>query len=152
MRRLEGVYALILELPERAHVNIGRLGAHHLNPGLYMYIGKGSGKGSSSVEARLKRHFSKEKKPFWHIDYLTLSPIFMTKVAVYGAASGLSECDLTRILIRELKAELAVKRFGSSDCRCEGHLIYVQYGSLKELVKAVYKTFLKLKLNPRIKT
>ena len=147
---MRGVYALILELSKKVYTTIGRPGAHRLNLGFYIYIGKGSGKGSSSVEARLKRHFSKDKRPFWHIDYLTLNPQFTAKAAVSAATTELSECYLTRLLLRELEAELAIKGFGSSDCKCGGHLIYVSSGSLKWLVGTVYAVFLKLKLKPRV--
>ena len=145
---LKGVYTLILRLSERAHVSVGKLGVHILDPGFYLYVGRGFGEGSSSVEGRLRRHLSRDKKPFWHIDYLTLDPRFMVEAVVYAATAEHSECDLARILVGELEAEYAVIGFGSSDCGCEGHLIHASEASLEGLVEAVRRVFSKLGLKP----
>ncbi|MEM3676870.1 MAG: GIY-YIG nuclease family protein [Candidatus Bathyarchaeia archaeon] len=145
---LRGVYILVLRLLEGVHVAVGGLGIHRLDPGLYMYVGKGYGRGSSSVEGRLGRHLSKDKKPFWHIDYLTLNPKFKAEAALYASTAELSECRLARMLIEELGAGLAVEGFGSSDCGCKGHLIHAPKASLEGLIEAIHSIFSKLKLKP----
>ncbi|MGC8850279.1 MAG: GIY-YIG nuclease family protein [Candidatus Bathyarchaeia archaeon] len=145
---MKGIYILVLKLPERVHTAVGGLGIHRLDPGIYMYVGKGYGRGSSSIEGRLKRHLSKDKKPFWHIDYLTLNPKFKAEAAAYVSTNRLSECIIARILVEELEAEPAVEGFGSSDCGCRGHLIYASERPLEELFEAIRRVFSKLKLKP----
>ncbi|MEM2123544.1 MAG: GIY-YIG nuclease family protein, partial [Candidatus Bathyarchaeia archaeon] len=145
-----GIYTLILGLSEKAYVAVGRLGVHRLDPGFYIYVGRGSGKGSSSVEGRLRRHLSKDKKSFWHVDHITLDTRFKAEAVVYAYTGELSECGLARILAGELEAEYAVKGFGSSDCGCRGHLIHASEASLQKLVETIHRIFLKLKLKPEV--
>ncbi len=74
--------------------------------------------------ARLKRHASDDKKPFWHIDYFLMDP--GTRLVSWKVFPGQAdrECELVKELL-EQKAAAAVIGFGNSDCKnnCPGHLI-----------------------------
>ena len=116
----QGSYALLLQLAERREMQIGRLGSWPLAAGYYLYLGSACGPGG--LAARLRRHLSPEKRPFWHIDYLR--PAAEVVAISYlvdptrwehrwaAAAAGLPE------------ASIPVPRFGASDCRCPTHLLY----------------------------
>ncbi|NIM44195.1 MAG: DUF123 domain-containing protein, partial [Nitrososphaeria archaeon] len=95
---------------------------------------------------------SKDKRMFWHIDHFTANSQIEIKVAISAFTDEVSECTLTLQLINALNAKLALRGFGSSDCRCEGHLIYVTpvgLGSdIKDLIDRVYATFSELGLQP----
>ncbi len=86
-----------------------------IGPGLYLYAGSAK----RGLAARLARHLRKRKPLRWHIDRLTVAG------KVVGAAvgtwrSGL-ECRVAEALAR--RWGLAAAGFGSSDCRCPGHLV-----------------------------
>lgn len=62
---MKGSYFLIIRLDEERGVKTkGR--AFHLKSGYYVYVGSAM----NSLEKRVERHFRKEKKLHWHIDYL----------------------------------------------------------------------------------
>jgi Uri superfamily endonuclease len=116
----QGSYALLLHLAQSQPIEIGRLGSWSLAAGYYLYLGSACGPGG--LAARLRRHLSPEKRPFWHIDYLRQA----AEVVAIGylvdptrwehrwaaAAAGLP------------MASILVPRFGASDCRCPTHLLY----------------------------
>jgi Uri superfamily endonuclease len=68
LREGAGTYALILRSHSKATTQVGRWGRINLETGYYIYIGSAFGPGG--VRARVSRHFRKEKRKHWHIDYL----------------------------------------------------------------------------------
>ncbi len=76
------------------------------------------------VESRVGRHLSKTKR--WHIDYFTAVAHTLDFIAF--ESDKRIECDLAASMQR-LGGKHLVKGFGSSDCHCESHLIYL--GGLK---------------------
>lgn len=68
---------------------------------------------------RLHRHLREDKKLHWHIDYL-LREARITGILVYGAATR-AECRIAEIIGKKYPV---IAGFGSSDCRCPGHLFY----------------------------
>ena len=147
----KGLYAMLMVISHRILIDIGKYGSTSFPKGVYLYIGRGSGK-SSSIQNRVKRHISIVKNKFWHIDYLTSNPMVDVKAAIAAVTEEITECQLSQTLVYDLKAEQTVRRFGSSDCRCNGHLLYVplhekQVG-LKELVDSITKAFEKIGLTP----
>jgi Uri superfamily endonuclease len=64
----KGVYVLILYLPYRRTIQIGRLGKFNFSDGYYAYVGSAFGPGG--LAARLSHHLRRSHKPRWHIDYL----------------------------------------------------------------------------------
>ena len=117
----KGVYGLVLHLEHREEITVGKLGTFTFLPGYYLYVGSALGPGG--LEARLARHRRRAKKLRWHVDYLLTHAQLME---VWSAAStDKLEC-LWAQAARELPgSEIPVPGFGSSDCRCPSHLIYL---------------------------
>ena len=116
-----GLYALYLHLKRSESLSIGSLGAHRFQVGHYLYIG--SARGPGGIRARVNRHLrpAGEKRQHWHIDRL-LSRVDILEV-LWRIGSSSSECDWADAL-QEIGARVP-PRFGASDCRCLGHLIYL---------------------------
>jgi len=95
---------------------VGQLGRFLFRQGFYIYVGSAQ----RNLSARLERHNKKIKPLRWHIDYLS------TKAEMLGAMTMARprqrECELAKNLAGLY--ELAIPRFGASDCRCGGHLFY----------------------------
>ena len=60
-------YAVFIECPKGVVVKT-RAKVFNVKPGVYAYVGSCG----LSCSSRIIRHFSKRKKVFWHIDYLSL--------------------------------------------------------------------------------
>jgi Uri superfamily endonuclease len=98
--------------------------------GDYIYIGSAKG----CLESRLKRHLRKEKKLFWHIDYLLERK--KVKISQIWVIPKSIECETAGIFNKELTCEIVKKGFGSSDCKCTTHLFYLKN---KEQVENILK-------------
>src|SRR5512143_3835048 len=118
---MTGIYVLALWLEAPRVISVGRLGEWTFPAGWYLYVGSAQGPGG--MPARLVRHrrrLASGKKARWHVDYLR-------EQAVWGGAWGLAaaerlECTWAGVLRRLPGAEVVVRGFGASDCRCPGHL------------------------------
>ena len=88
--------------------------------GDYIYIGSAKG----CLEARLRRHLKKDKKNFWHIDYLLKDE--RTQISQIWMILKSIECETAEIFYRNPFTETVRKGFGSSDCKCETHLFYIK--------------------------
>jgi len=117
-----GVYQLLLHLPKAARVKVGKLGMFLFPAGYYVYTGSAL----NGLERRLSRHRRRQKTLHWHIDYL-LRYACIEDVTVRQTRRPL-ECALNREALEEPGAQVIVKSFGSSDCRCPAHLIYLAAG------------------------
>ncbi len=111
-----GVYLLILAIDEDRLVTVGKMGELQLKAGYYVYAGSAM----KNLSKRIARHRRKQKKSRWHIDYLTALAASVTAVPILTADR--LECELAGS-VRAIAAE-AVAGFGSSDCRCPGHLFF----------------------------
>ncbi len=115
-----GAYILALDIAEDAIVIIGKLGAISFPAGVYAYVG--SALGSAGLQ-RIRRHINvfagHNTRHKWHIDYLS-TVASLCRVFVFVTDERI-ECDLASHL-RASSAFSAIKRFGSSDCTCNGHL------------------------------
>jgi Uri superfamily endonuclease len=118
-----GTYVLILELAEKQCLEIGMLGEHEFPAGYYAYVG--SAQGSGGLAGRINRHLQHDqtKRPHWHIDYLR--PWTDVAQIWWLAGSPSRECVWAQILSQ--RGSQFLKHFGSSDCRCPGHLIFFPY-------------------------
>lgn len=113
------MYIAIFYLPIERQITVGKLGRFAFRKGFYFYVGSAQ----RNLSARLERHSKKTKPLRWHIDYLS------TKAEMLGAMMMMEgprrrECELAKKL--DGIYEIAVPRFGASDCRCGGHLFYSQ--------------------------
>jgi Uri superfamily endonuclease len=119
MAKDPGVYQLHIRLPRSERIQVGKLGMFGFPPGHYVYTGSAMG----GLERRLARHQRQEKKLHWHIDYLL----------VYADIEGITvlptwerlECSLNAETLARPGARVIVPGFGSSDCRCRTHLVYL---------------------------
>jgi Uri superfamily endonuclease len=113
-----GTYILLLRLPCRATVRIGRLGPQPFERGYYAYVGSALG----GLESRIRRHLRSAKANRWHIDYLR-EVAEVEGVWVLLGTERL-ECSLATELLRMRDAQPGPRGFGSSDCRCPTHLVH----------------------------
>jgi Uri superfamily endonuclease len=117
---MKGSYILILELPKAKNISVGKLGNIKFKKGSYAYIGSAL----NGLEARISRHLRKNKKVFWHIDYLLKHAT--VKNIHYRPGQNKEECEFAQLLSAEFDA---IKQFGSSDCRCSSHLFFIKDNS-----------------------
>jgi Uri superfamily endonuclease len=102
-------YVLILKNRVDREIEVGKLGMIKFSKGHYFYVGS-----ANNGIGRIKRHFRREKKLKWHIDYI--SAVFEVIGAVILRAE---ECEVAESFTFE-----GIKGFGCSDCRCRTHLFY----------------------------
>ncbi|MFX0133569.1 MAG: DUF123 domain-containing protein [Candidatus Hodarchaeota archaeon] len=142
----KGIYALIIIIKENITLKIGKNRNYNFLPGYYIYIGSALGKFSTNIENRLRRHFSNNKKVFWHIDYLLNTPEVTPIKAFYAETAQKKECELSSRLKNYSDSDL-FKDFGNSDCkaRCKTHLFYFDTDlNLEHVVKSAFnEIFLK---------
>ncbi len=77
----------------------------------------------NGLDARIRRHLSREKKLFWHIDYV-LEHARIVEVWTHRGKRRL-ECAWAARVLAQPNARVIAKRFGASDCRCPSHLVYL---------------------------
>jgi len=110
-----GTYNLILRLPVKKEIEVGKLGKIQFKKGFYLYAGAAR----KNLTQRLERHRRERKKLFWHIDYLRAHAEVHQALPI--RASDSLECELAGALKKISGWE--VPNFGSSDCSCNSHLL-----------------------------
>jgi Uri superfamily endonuclease len=116
-----GVYSLLIELKKNQKIRIGNLGKFEFPKGLYVYTGSAL----NGLKARIERHLKKKKKNFWHIDYLLSRRDAQIISILEIKTKQRIECKLNETILKNLNGEVLVKKFGSSDCNCKSHLVYL---------------------------
>lgn len=108
-----GCYLFICKLTSETVIKPGAQAERPFPPGYYIYVGRAK----KNLRKRLSRHFTKEKKLRWHIDYLTViaTPCYAL------ITENLKECEISRHLMSLSQTE-SIKGFGASDCNCSSHL------------------------------
>lgn len=120
---MRGIYLLHIVVQRSQEITVGALGRIAFPAGAYVYVGSAQ----NGLEHRIARHLRKRKKRHWHIDYL-LSTRGVSIVDAVSAEAGKSEeCAVARMMAATARP---VVGFGSSDCRCAGHLFGVADGAL----------------------
>ena len=139
----KGIYCLVFKNPA-CTVRVGALGEITFLPGWHIYVGSALGSGGL---ARLERHIAlfrnKDKRPKWHVDYLSASQSFSLRSSIHALTGGRLECRLARTLGGE-----NIPGFGCSDCDCRSHLFYRSRNPVRETETA----FRSLGLAPCTKT
>ena len=122
-------YILWIRVDKDKEITVGKLGNLIFKKGFYFYIGSAK----KWIEKRIKRHISKDKRRFWHIDYLLLSND--VKIKEIWLSSDNKECEIAKYLFDNINR--CVRRFGSSDCNCQSHLFFADknYARIKDLLK-----------------
>jgi Uri superfamily endonuclease len=116
---LRGVYVLIIQVDKKVDVNVGALGKLTFEKGLYAYIGSAQ----TNLEQRIKRHLAKEKRLFWHIDYLLNDSAARIVKVLYKQADKTEECNIAKAISEKGKP---IDYFGCSDCNCKSHLFRIE--------------------------
>jgi len=121
-----GIYTLLLFLPKQVTLTIGKLGKQRFPMGYYTYTGSALGKGASSLKHRIARHLRKDKRRFWHIDYLLADENVSVEAVIVAETNENMECKTNQHIKTIMGAKVQVKGFGASDCRknCKSHLLY----------------------------
>lgn len=125
-----GVYALIIRMNKNQRLKIGKLGNFKFSKGFYIYTGSAL----NGLAARINRHRRKQKKFFWHIDYLLNSKHSHISEVLTIRTSKRLECQLNRIISELPNAKIVAKKFGCLDCNCKTHLYYFSDLDLKRLL------------------
>lgn len=127
---MKGCYCLIINLEKTSKIKIGKkLGYLKFDKGYYVYIGSAM----NSLESRLNRHLSDDKKLHWHIDYL-LKKSEITDI-IYNKNKKV-ECELSQYMSTQTTG---VEGFGCSDCDCKSHLYY--FKNRNEAIECVKKAY-----------
>jgi Uri superfamily endonuclease len=135
-----GIYTLIIFLSRDMHINIGKLGEQKFSKGYYTYTGSALGNGVSSLKHRVSRHLQKDKRNFWHIDFLLANENATITGVVAAQTNRKLECNLNRYIKRKGEAKIPVKGFGASDCRenCDSHLLYFGEENIESKIVTLY--------------
>jgi Uri superfamily endonuclease len=138
----KGIYTLIVFLSNDTQLKVGKLGIQTFPAGYYTYTGSALGKGASSLKQRVTRHLKKQKRKFWHIDFLLAheNATIITIIAVQ--TSRKLECKMNQYIRERLKTKIPVVGFGASDCKenCKSHLLFFSdIAKEKVLVKKIVK-------------
>ena len=120
-----GTYTLLLRVKKQVTVKIGSLGKQTFPVGYYIYTGSAMGRGAS-LKNRIARHLRKEKRCFWHIDYILENENVSVEAVVAAETSQKVECEINQHIRTEMGAKVQVKGFGASDCQknCDSHLLF----------------------------
>ena len=121
-------YALFIKLYRDIQIIVGSLGKIYFKKGNYLYVGSAK----INFKSRIKRHLLKDKKIFWHIDYLLSSKNAIIKEV--WVTNKIKECNIAKLLNK--MGCNPIKDFGSSDCKCFSHLFFIN--NIRE-VKSLFK-------------
>jgi len=113
-----GAYLIVLRLPRKRRIRVGRLGEILFPKGFYIYVGSAL----RGLERRVERHRRLRKKMHWHIDWLRSEAEFHGAFPVRTADR--LECELAQAMKKI--SEWDVPGFGSSDCGCPTHLFAME--------------------------
>jgi Uri superfamily endonuclease len=124
----KGIYCLVFSNPA-CTVRVGALGKIAFGRGWHIYVGSALGSGGL---ARLERHIAlsrtRDKRPKWHVDYLSESEPFRLRYTLHAVTEERLECQLAEALGGE-----TVPAFGCSDCDCPSHLFYRRSNPVDEI-------------------
>ncbi len=106
------MYFIIFRLNRDKEIQVGKLGKIEFKKGYYVYVGSAK----KGFAKRIRRHFRRDKKLYWHVDYLSME----------ANAIEAFRCKTDEHKIAEIASQFmeGIKGFGSSDCRCYSHLFY----------------------------
>ena len=125
-----GPYILVVSLDHNRLIMVGKLGQIIFRSGVYAYCGSAM----AGYRGRVGRHFSKDKKVRWHIDYLLQEAEPVGAYLIRGGEGV--ECSLGRLL-SSLEGSEPVLGFGCSDCSCPSHLYRIEESTIASLTDAL---------------
>lgn len=116
-----GVYIIWLSLLAEHTISVGKLGAFVFPQGTYAYCGSAQ----RNLSSRIARHKRVGKPRRWHIDYLREFCLHRGESVFYNIPKD-GECVLVKRILQGTNGYTPVPGFGSSDCTCVSHLVYVR--------------------------
>jgi Uri superfamily endonuclease len=124
-------------------LKVGGLGSLKFEKGWYAYTG--SALGSGGLIGRIQRHMKKDKRCFWHIDYLLNNEYSSIKAIICAVSNTRYECKIVR-KIASMTAK-PIKGFGVSDCKegCRSHLYYMG-DNLNRIAKSIVYVYSNMNL------
>jgi Uri superfamily endonuclease len=141
---------LTISLGKNTRCRVGILGSFSLESGTYLYTGSARGSGSASIEGRIERHLGKRGRVFWHIDYPLSLRRCKVSACVYSVTVRYVECAVSRRIQELTDGVFPVYGFGSSDCNCRSHLIYLQSYNTARTLASVTNAYRTLHLKPKL--
>ena len=135
---LKGTYCLVIHLNQKSRIKVGKQGFINFKKGYYVYVGSAL----NSLESRIKRHLSADKKLHWHVDYLLIDKNAEVVDVVFAVSDDRWECSVASEISKNGEG---VPKFGCSDCKCQSHLFYFNDIKPDEICSNSFK---KLKLEP----
>ncbi len=111
-----GSYLLVIRTEAPLTLAVGRLGTRAFPRGWHVYAGSAR----RGLGARLRHHLAPDRPARWHVDALRRAGRVAAVWVVAGSEPG--ECALARALAT-LPGAQRTPGFGSTDCRCPGHLV-----------------------------
>jgi len=130
--RVRGAYCIVCKLGSNANIEVGSLGRARFSRGVYVYIGSAL----QGIEQRVRRHRSGWKKLRWHIDYFLQKAEVMAVMSVPSRDKE-TECRLAEAMLGIAGASMPMKGFGSSDCGCQSHLVYLGDEDLEQVMETI---------------
>jgi Uri superfamily endonuclease len=127
LRKIGGIYVLFISVKRSMLLKVGALGKIELSKGTYTYVGSAR----NGIKTRVARHLKKEKRKFWHIDYLLAQENARIEKVIYKEALKEEECRMAQTLC---KFGSPVRGFGCSDCSCCSHLFKIEETALFEIM------------------
>jgi Uri superfamily endonuclease len=115
---LKGIYVLTIRVNKTISPTIGALGKITFPEGLYAYVGSAQ----NNLDLRVARHLRREKRLFWHIDYLLNDEAAEIEGVFFKEGVKMEECRVVSSLGERGEA---IYGFGCSDCRCRSHLFKI---------------------------
>jgi len=94
---------------------------------------------------RIQRHLKKDKRRFWHIDYLLNSKYSSIKGIIYAKTNTRYECKIVKE-IDNMNVK-PIKGFGASDCNegCKSHLFFM-IDDFNGIIKSILNAYSNLNL------
>jgi sugar fermentation stimulation protein A len=121
-----------MRLDKNSRISIGKRTAQDFPHGFYCYVGSGM----KNLSQRIDRHFAKDKRFRWHIDWF-LKNAEILEIKKIESEERL-ECAFSRELA-DLAEEPIMKGFGASDCNCVTHLHYFKQNPARAVDGVVKK-------------
>ncbi len=136
---VKAVYAMLFTLEKPITITIRSLGSISLGKRIYAYIG--SARGPGGLRARINHHLRRHKRrKHWHIDYITVNPVFKPLKLVYIETSMDLEEELVERILSTRQYSIVVQGFGSSDKKSISHLLVCNDVSVGYCLKVLVET------------
>ncbi|MGQ9656020.1 MAG: GIY-YIG nuclease family protein [Thermodesulfobacteriota bacterium] len=123
LANLKGSYCLVAYLSKGCFMAFGKNSAFFPR-GWYAYVGSAM----NGIDKRVQRHLRSLKKMRWHIDFLLDKAVVKDVIPM---PSELREECAKAAALKAIGGVVIARKFGSTDCRCETHLLFFRSNPIK---------------------